>query len=82
MTPAALAKKSLTTEVQDSRPFTPDGLAEYIDVSRNTLAQWRYRGQGPKFIKVGKKVIYRRTDVEEWLAENTQQCTAEVSRVA
>jgi Helix-turn-helix domain len=34
----------------------------------NTLTAWRHQGRGPPFIKVGRKVFYRRSDVASWLA--------------
>lgn len=37
-----------------------------------TLRDWRYRGIGPTYIKVGpKSVRYRRSDLESWLEANT-----------
>jgi len=41
------------------------------------LAQDRYRGTGPKFIKRGSRVLYRWSDVLEWLDRNTIQRTDE-----
>lgn len=40
-----------------------------------SLAQNRYRGTGPKFIKHGSRVLYRWSDVLEWLDRNTIQRT-------
>ena len=33
---------------------------------REKLAQWRHRGVGPAFYKLGKKVVYRGADLNEW----------------
>ncbi len=33
----------------------------------STLAYWRHRNEGPPYAKVGKRVLYRRDDVEAWL---------------
>jgi excisionase family DNA binding protein len=43
-----------------------------------TLANWRYQGRGPRFVKVGRHVRYRRSDVEAWLERNARQSTAAV----
>lgn len=40
-------------------------------VNTRTLANWRSTGQGPKFIKIGGKVLYRVADVEAY--ENKRQ---------
>lgn len=55
---------------------TPKEVAAYLHTSEAGLAQLRYRGVGPKFIKVGpRKVIYRWSDVREYLDANTCQRT-------
>lgn len=45
--------------------------AEFIGVSINTLAIWRYRGHGPTYYKVGDHpggaVIYRTSDISAFL---------------
>ena len=38
-------------------------------VTRGTLANWRVRGTGPAFSKVGARVVYRLADVEEYEAK-------------
>lgn len=51
-------------------------VAAYLHTSEAGLAQMRYRGRGPKFIKVGpRKVIYRWSDVKAYLDANTLQRT-------
>jgi predicted DNA-binding transcriptional regulator AlpA len=35
----------------------------------HTLSYWRQCGQGPKTLKAGTRTLYRRKDVEAWLAE-------------
>lgn len=41
--------------------------AELVRRPASTLAYWRHRGEGPRYAKVGKRVLYRREDVEAWL---------------
>lgn len=35
----------------------------------STVRYWRHIGCGPRSFRLGKRVVYRRTDVESWLAE-------------
>jgi hypothetical protein len=35
-----------------------------------TLAAWRLRRQGPRFVRIGTNVRYRRTDIEAFVASN------------
>ncbi len=51
-------------------------LSSVLDVSVGTLANWRYQGRGPRFVKVGRHVRYRRSDVEDWLERNARESTA------
>jgi len=54
----------------------PADLGARIETSTAVLANWRYLGIGPKFIKLGGRSIrYRVSDVETWLDEQTRQQT-------
>lgn len=67
-----------TTTEKDMDPTTtatPAEVAPVLHTTTSGLAQMRYRGTGPKFIKVGKRVIYRWADVHAYLDENTMQRT-------
>lgn len=43
-------------------------VAEWLQVSRRTLREWRYLGTGPAFLVVGGRIRYRTTDVASYLA--------------
>jgi excisionase family DNA binding protein len=47
---------------------TRQQVAEYTQTSIPTLARWAGEGRGPKFLKLGGAVRYRRADVESWIA--------------
>lgn len=49
---------------------TQEDLALALDVSVDTLREWRRLKQGPDFVKTGKNVMYREVDVQEWLERN------------
>ena len=55
-------------------------LARRWQISPRTLERWRWKGQGPAFVKVGGRVIYRLEDVEAYESgrrcESTTQVTA------
>lgn len=56
--------------------LTPAQLGEYLGLTVGALAQMRYRGNGPKFIKLGgKQVRYRESDVQAWLDQQTRDRT-------
>ncbi len=47
--------------------LTPAEAAAVLSVPTATLAQWRYRGEGPVYSKVGSIVRYRRDALDAWL---------------
>lgn len=54
------------------RPLrTLECVAAYLGVPESTLYAWRYRGIGPRSIKVGRHIRYRDEDVEAWLDERS-----------
>jgi predicted DNA-binding transcriptional regulator AlpA len=44
-------------------------VARLLVVPVTTLYTWRYKGTGPKALKVGKHLRYRLADVSAWLGD-------------
>jgi hypothetical protein len=44
-------------------------------VSPRTLERWRWLGQGPRFMKIGGRVVYRIEDIEAFEAEQLREIT-------
>ena len=57
--------------------ITAKDLSRHLNVAENTLAKWRIRGEGPKFIRVQRRISYHPDDVLAWLAQNTFSSTTE-----
>jgi excisionase family DNA binding protein len=55
------------------RLVTPDEFAAELGIPVKTLAEWRSRGIGPAYVKVGRHVRYRREAIDEWEAGQTRQ---------
>lgn len=54
-------------------------LPQYIPVASQTLARWAVEGQGPRFIKVGRRLVaYRAGDLREWLHSQARDNTIKV----
>ena len=52
--------------------LTPEQVAEMLQVHPGTLENWRVRGEGPPFVKLGNLVRYTYEDVELWLARQLE----------
>ena len=44
--------------------------SRYIGVSESLLRKFRQEGSGPKYCKIGSKVVYRIQDLEEFLEKS------------
>lgn len=57
----------MTTELLD-----PKQVAGLLGVTEKRLADWRYRGEGPDYLKLGHRTIrYQRTAIDAWLEDHT-----------
>lgn len=43
-------------------------VSEETGIPAATLRYWRHIGTGPRSAKLGRRVVYRRSDVEAWIA--------------
>jgi len=59
--------------------MSADNAAAYVGLSKKTLAMYRWRGIGPKFVKRGK-VFYFKTDLDKWLRAGRAGSTAELAK--
>jgi predicted DNA-binding transcriptional regulator AlpA len=60
----------------------PNQLASHWGVSANTLRKWRWEGKGPRFVKLGRKVVYRRTDIDAFANAQLRNSTSDTGSIA
>lgn len=60
---------------------TPLQAAEMLCLSELTLRKWRWEGKGPRFIKVGRKVAYKKTDLYEWVDSQSRASTSDSGEI-
>ncbi|WP_323992838.1 helix-turn-helix domain-containing protein [Nguyenibacter sp. L1] len=53
----------------ESITLTADEAARRIGVSAHMLWRFRSGNEGPRYIRIGRRVLYRPADVDAWLAE-------------
>jgi len=56
--------------------FTVRETARYLGLAESTLNKWRCIGGGPKYLKMGKAVRYRVSDINDWLDANERAHTS------
>ena len=56
---------------------TPAEVAKALHTTTASLAQMRYRGDGPAFVRIGKRrVLYRWIDVDDFIANSVHTSTS------
>jgi predicted DNA-binding transcriptional regulator AlpA len=67
-----------------STVISASAAAKIIGLSPSTLAKLRLTGNGPIYCKLGRRVVYRREDLEAWLesrvARNTSDADARLPK--
>jgi excisionase family DNA binding protein len=57
--------------------LTARDAADLLGLAPSTLAKLRLNGNGPVYCKLGRRVLYRRADLEEWLQSRTTRDTSD-----
>jgi excisionase family DNA binding protein len=50
--------------------------AEYLNLARPTLERWRVYGGGPKFTKLGRRILYDKSALDSFVAAKTYPHTS------
>jgi hypothetical protein len=77
----ALATVKEEGTMADSSPtyLTTVEVADLCRTSPETVRYWRFKGDyGPRSFKVGRRVLYARVDVEDWLNAERDRAEAAV----
>jgi predicted DNA-binding transcriptional regulator AlpA len=53
--------------------------ARFVGLSPSTLAKLRLNGNGPVYCKLGRRVVYRPADLEQWLQSRTARNTSDAN---
>ncbi len=61
---------------EPGKHYPPKAVAAEEIAAEQTLAQWRHLKKGPPYIKVGARVLYRGSDLLDWLAKNRVETEA------
>jgi predicted DNA-binding transcriptional regulator AlpA len=51
--------------------------ARFVGLSESTLAKLRLNGNGPVYRKLGRRVVYRPRDLDEWLQSRIARDTSD-----
>lgn len=60
------------------RLITARDMCRQVGIATQTAAVWRLRGFGPRFIKVGSRVMYETSEVSRWLVSRGRKSTSDL----
>jgi hypothetical protein len=63
----------------DDVSLTTANAAKYLALSPSCLAKLRCYGGGPRFCKLGRRVTYRRSDLDVWREQRLCASTSQYS---
>ncbi|MDP7725096.1 AlpA family transcriptional regulator [Mycobacterium sp. TY814] len=49
--------------------FDTQQLSDYLGTPVPTLRWWRHQNKGPKSFRLGRRVVYSRDDVDQWVRD-------------
>jgi hypothetical protein len=72
-----LSIRSSAGETYPDEIFDQQDVADWLKVSPKCLESWRLKGHGPKFLRIGRLVRYRRRDVVAYLDGQLRRSTSD-----
>lgn len=61
----------------DDELLDTERVAKVCGLSEVTLRKWRITGDGPRFVRLGRAIRYRRADLDAFLADRAFTSTTE-----
>lgn len=65
-TPTPTSSKLPAAEIEKKHYLQTAAAAEFLDLSDAYLRLLRARGEGPPYCRLGRRVVYRRADLDAW----------------
>lgn len=62
--------------IDPNKIYSPSDEALRQVAAQQTFAKWRHEKTGPKYMKAGSRVLYRGSDILDWLASKTVEPAA------
>lgn len=56
--------------MDNNQIFNNRTAAQFLNINPSTLAKWRCKHKGPRYSKIGKRIIYELKDLLEYIETN------------
>jgi hypothetical protein len=65
-------------QILEHRKVSSPDAAQYLGISASTLSKLRVFGGGPKFHKLGRRVVYDIRDLDAWFEARQRSSTSDI----
>ena len=62
--------------------LSEQAVSKSLGLTRQALQNMRWRGGGPRYVKLGRRVLYDPADLEAWIQQNKRSDTSASSSVS
>ncbi len=76
----SLQKQQMNNQEEGEKFFSLEEAAKFLQLAKQTLYSFTSQRTIP-FIKRGKKLYFRKSDLEKWLNEGRKQSKAEIAKL-
>lgn len=64
------------TSASNHSLMTTDEAASFLRIAASTLCKLRLTGDGPVFMKLGRRVLYAEADLRQWAVDRRRRSTS------
>ncbi|RWB91143.1 MAG: DNA-binding protein [Mesorhizobium sp.] len=75
--PRLSVRKNRKKNANEGDLRTPSQAARFLKVGDKTLANWRVKGTGPAFLKIGSRVVYDFAELKAFAASRSRSSTSD-----
>jgi hypothetical protein len=65
-------------QLKEKTFLTPRTLARRWSITPEALAQWRWNGRSPRYLKIGKRILYDLEEIEKYESNHVRDNTSQI----
>jgi helix-turn-helix protein len=63
----------MSTPIDPAELISSDEAARRLHLQKNTLTAWRHRRVGPPYVRLGRRIFYRNSDLAIFIGEQRRE---------
>ena len=67
------------SDLQSRGFLTEKHTGKAINTAPSTLRAWRVKGKGPRYYKIGGKILYKQSDLDAWIEAQARTSTSQAA---